>query len=114
MDEIDEQLQNELMPNAVPAGIWEPAADPELDQEAEAERAAIARTYPVVEELLEWFDAQIAAADSIKQVMVTKEAKKIGLTEALHAHDIVRLLLEHQRDDLRARFESFKSVDAEE
>lgn len=110
----EELLQDEPMgASGDAAGVYEPEPDEEQTREDNAERAAIATAMPLMEELMSWFDEQIAASDSIKQLVVTQKLTGIGLEESIHAHDIVRTLLEEKRDSLQARYDSFNDPEDE-
>lgn len=65
---------------------------------AEASRAHLA--YPILDELLAWFDERIAKTDSVAAVKA--EAKLRGIPEAavLEAYDIVREVLQDKRNEL--------------
>jgi hypothetical protein len=108
----EEPLANELMPNSSEAmGIWEPPVDEERREQETTERAKMASTVPIFEEMLLWFDTQIEAADSVKVVMKLKQERCLTLESAMHAADVVRGSLEILRDDFTTRFEQFMERD---
>jgi hypothetical protein len=108
---MDDQLENELMPNsseAVP-GMYAPELDqdPQQRQDEAEERGTMASALPLMEELMDWFGEQIQVCDSVAQVMQTRVQYKVTMDEALTAHDITRSLLTSKRESLRARIDAF-------
>lgn len=111
MAELDEELyeaEDDLVgASGDAAGIYEPEAEADETREEVEERAAIATALPLMEELLDWFTEQIAASDSIEQLMATKQMTGLELEQALHAQNIVATLLKVKKASLQARYEAF-------
>lgn len=108
----DDVLQNELMPNngevAAP-GVYVPddAAD-EPSHEERVEESLMAVSEPIIEDILAWFDEQIATSDSVEQVHKTKTTYSSTIEEAMVAHDIVRNILENGKDELMSRYDDYR------
>lgn len=111
MAELDEELyeaEDDLVgASGDAAGIYEPDAEDGETREEVEERVAIASALPLMEELLDWFTEQITAADSISQLMDTKDLTGLPLEQALHAQHIVAQLLTAKKQSLQARYEAF-------
>lgn len=112
MAELDDELldgEETIGVSGDAVGIYEPEPDEDDEYEEQHERTTIATALPLMEELLEWFDEQIKGCDSIEQLIKTQKLTGLDLEASLHAHDIVRDLLESRRDNLKARVDEFLS-----
>lgn len=80
------------------ASFYVPEKPEKEEMSAEVSRAQLA--YPILDELLAWFDERIAKTDSV--AAVTAEAKLRGLPKetVLEAYDIVREVLLDKRNEL--------------
>jgi hypothetical protein len=65
---------------------------------AELSRAQLA--YPILDELLAWFDESIAKTDSVASVKAEAKLRGITDTTVLEAYDIVREVLTAKRNEL--------------
>lgn len=107
--EDDGQLANELMPNSIEydPGIYVPEVDPEVRQDAAEEETVISSSVPVMAELIEWFDTQIALCDSVHNVVELSKMNHWDISTSIEAHHIVQKILTSKRTDLANAFERF-------
>jgi len=107
-------MDSDITPNDSEAlGVYLPEEQTAVKDAEREETSTIASAVPIIEELLEWFDTQIAVCDSVTQAKLTAKTNKISIESALNAHDIVHRLLKGKRDELVARFEAHMERDSD-
>lgn len=87
---------------------------PEAPQETKdliaEEQSSKSASYPIMGQIVEWFDDQIDTTNSIEQALITLEQYNDALAkgkpratidDVLVAHDIVRFLLSNKRDEYK-------------
>lgn len=86
-------------------GVYDEATDPIDDRVGKEETSKMNTTFPILEELLEWFELAIASCDSINNLDLKSEEK---LRSQVRANQMVKSLLKQKRSQLVARFSNFQ------
>lgn len=72
---------------------------PEVEEmSAEVSRAQLA--YPILDELLAWFDERIARVNTVEAVRAEAKLRDLPIETVLEAYDIVREVLLDKRNEL--------------
>ena len=96
---------DDLMPNDSEAmGIYEPEQPEDVVQADRKEITLKNVARPFIEEVLQWFDQQIAHADTIVAVQKSKNTYACSTDEAFVAHYVLSSLLHAKRSSLSAKF----------
>ena len=75
-------------------GIYYPEVPTEQAEAEKAKQGKMASSYPVMDDVADWFKEQIELADSVQYVKSYADVEKVPIEDTLRAFDIVRLLLE--------------------
>jgi hypothetical protein len=86
-------------------GVYYPDLPQERKEEESKDNAVIAASYPVMESVAQWFQEQVEATDSRRNIRAYAEASNLDLTDTARAFDIVHDLLEAKSHE----FEVFRS-----
>lgn len=84
-----------------------PDAPLERKEEEASDAAIIAASYPIMSDVYDWFQEQIDATDSRRNIVGYANSHGYDITECSRAFDIVRELLEGKQ----AEFQQFKGDD---
>jgi hypothetical protein len=79
-------------------GIYNPGEDQDRKEQESKEAAVIAASYPIMQDVAEWFDTQIKGCDSRKYITAYAQTHGKNPNDCADAFDIVRELLEIKRD----------------
>jgi hypothetical protein len=94
-------LESDMMPNDGEA--FQPTEVGQVDevqQEADREKSMVRASSPIINELLAWFDNEIAATDSVAAVFKVAKEKNMDRDEVLIAFKIVADLLQDKKQSL--------------
>lgn len=86
-------------------GVYTPEPDPDQEQALNEERTRVAQAVPFLAELIEWFDAQIDAAQSIANIDLKS---KLPADSQVLAMQKVCEVLTSKRDELHIMLETWK------
>lgn len=89
----------DLYPNDGSA-FYVPEKPEKEEMSAEVSRAQLA--YPILDELLAWFDECIAKVNAVDAVKAEAKLRQLPTETVLEAYDIVREVLQAKRNDLES------------
>lgn len=75
-------------------GVYYPDTPSEIKEEAQQKQGIIASSYPVMDDVADWFKEQIENVNTVSYVKSYAEIEKVPLETAMRAFDVVRVLLE--------------------
>lgn len=85
-------------------GIYYPETNTEGEVEASVEKAKLESSFPVIEDLIEWFDIQIDLCDSIDNInLVTWNVNgveigtKVGIEAQIYGYQLLKQKLEEKK-----------------
>lgn len=90
------------------AGVYAPEPDEELEQAVQEENTFIAKSLPVLAEMLAWFDEQIDSSQSLRNIDLTDKSKLPADAQVLAYRRLSELLVS-KRDELQTRADAWES-----
>lgn len=75
-------------------GVYYPPEDAVVKEAEQTQRAVQATSYPIMDDVADWFKEQIASCDSAQNIKAYAIANGLSLEESLNAFDIARTILE--------------------
>ena len=75
-------------------GVYYPETPAEVTAEEQERKGKIASSYPVMDDVADWFKDQIKLTDSAQYIKSYAKAEGVTLDEAHRGFDIARILLE--------------------
>lgn len=92
-------------------GIYYPETSTEGEIELAAEQGKLSASFPVLDDLIDWFDAEIAKCDSIDNIQVTsltingvKYSRDVSVEGQILAYQLLKGLMH----DKKVTFENFR------